>query len=162
MKIKTEGISEVVLEVESMERDVQFWSNQLGFPIVEQWGYDNGQFAEESNEVWATWLYVGGPTRLGLWLPRMFSKADQKMKQRSVSSWKNLYDEGGVHVHLALHVQKQHFEGALTVLKQERIEMKVMKEANETRVYFKDTESNTIEFYTKSMAKDYAKKVEEN
>lgn len=36
MKIKTEEISEVVLEVQSMERAVQFWSNQLGFPIVEQ------------------------------------------------------------------------------------------------------------------------------
>ncbi|MEC0664731.1 hypothetical protein P8864_01980 [Priestia flexa] len=37
--------------------------------------------------------------------------------------------------------------------------MKIIKEANETRVYFKDTESNIIEFYTKSMADDYTKQV---
>lgn len=159
MKIKTEGISEVVLEVQSMERAVQFWSNQLGFPIVEQWGYDNGQFTQESNGIWATWLYVGGPTRLGLWLPRMFSKAEQKMKQLNISSWPNLYDEGGVHVHVALHVQKQNLEGTLILLKQEDIDVKIIKEANETRVYFKDTESNIIEFYTKSMADDYTKQV---
>lgn len=36
MKIKVEGVSEIVLEVKSMERATDFWSNQLGFPIVEQ------------------------------------------------------------------------------------------------------------------------------
>ncbi|UZW64975.1 hypothetical protein OC195_11970 [Priestia flexa] len=39
------------------------------------------------------------------------------------------------------------------MLKQEGIDVKIIKEANETRVYFKDTESNIIEFYTKSMTR---------
>ncbi|WP_390891811.1 VOC family protein [Priestia flexa] len=69
-------MSEVVLEVQSMERAVQFWSNQLGFPIVEQWGYDNGQFTEESNGIWATWLYVGGPTRLGSYYDKEFLRLE--------------------------------------------------------------------------------------
>jgi catechol 2,3-dioxygenase-like lactoylglutathione lyase family enzyme len=45
MKINVEGVSELVLEVQSMETAIDFWSNKLGFPIVSQWGnglYDEG------------------------------------------------------------------------------------------------------------------------
>lgn len=73
MKIKAQGVSEVVLEVSDMKRAVDFWSGQLGFPVVQQWGYQDNQFTEEASEIWATWLYVGGPTRLGLWPPRNFN-----------------------------------------------------------------------------------------
>jgi len=42
MKLNLEGVSELVLQVKSMDRTIDFLSNKLGFPIVEQWGYENG------------------------------------------------------------------------------------------------------------------------
>ncbi|MGX4607632.1 VOC family protein [Priestia sp. JNUCC 25] len=35
MKLNLEGVSELVLQVKSMDRAIDFWSNKLGFPIVE-------------------------------------------------------------------------------------------------------------------------------
>ncbi|MCS7464899.1 hypothetical protein N0M98_32980 [Paenibacillus doosanensis] len=67
MKIISQGASEIALEVNDMKRAVEFWSGKIGFLIVQEWGYNNGQFTEGANEIWATWLYIGGPTRLGLW-----------------------------------------------------------------------------------------------
>lgn len=49
MKLQVEGVSELVLEVESMERAVDFWSQKLGFPIVDQWSYRNGQFEKSGS-----------------------------------------------------------------------------------------------------------------
>lgn len=58
-----------------MKRAVDYWSNKLGFLIADQWSYKNGQFDTSGvGEIYATWLYVGGNTRLGLWLPRDFSE----------------------------------------------------------------------------------------
>jgi catechol 2,3-dioxygenase-like lactoylglutathione lyase family enzyme len=105
MKLQVEGVSELVLEVQSMERVVNFWSKILGFPIVAQWGSKDGQFDTDSfEEIWATWLYVGGNNRLGLWLPRNFSEQEKARKQSSITQWQNgLYDEGGIHDHFALY-----------------------------------------------------------
>ncbi len=83
MKFTIEGISELALQVKSMDRAIDFWSNKLGFPIVEQWGYESGHFHQNNKEnIWATWLYVGGHTRLGLWLPRNFSPLDKIEKKK--------------------------------------------------------------------------------
>ncbi|WP_239421814.1 VOC family protein [Bacillus sp. CGMCC 1.16541] len=158
MKIHTEGMSELVLEVKSMERAVDFWSKQLGFPIVEQWGYDEGQFTNRHEHVWATWLYVGGPTRLGLWLPRNFTEKERTEKNKPVSKWDGLFDEGGLHVHFALHVKQEHFDDAIDILQNIGVDMKLVEEetsSKERRVYFKDTEDNIVEFYTRDMKRDY-------
>ncbi|GAK04340.1 hypothetical protein JCM19037_2737 [Geomicrobium sp. JCM 19037] len=59
MKMNVNGISELVVEVESMDGAIEFWHQKLGFPIVDQWGYTNGEFSTvEKSDVWATWLYV--------------------------------------------------------------------------------------------------------
>ncbi|MED4256817.1 VOC family protein, partial [Priestia megaterium] len=106
MKLNLEGVSELVLQVKSMDRAIDFWSNKLGFPIVEQWGYENGHFSENNKEdIGATWLYIGGHTRLGLWLPRNFSSLEKIEKEKPISNWKGLYDQGGVHIHFALHIK---------------------------------------------------------
>lgn len=165
MKLNLEGVSELVLQVKSMDRAIDFWSNKLGFPIVEQWGYENGHFSENNTEdIRATWLYIGGHTRLGLWLPRNFSPLEKIEKEKTISSWKGLYDQGGVHIHFALHIKEENFDSAIKVLQSASIDYKVIEEVNtnmlkERRVYFKDTEDNVIEFYTLDMKKDYKERL---
>ncbi len=87
MKINVEGVSEIVIEIKSMERAIDFWSNQLGFPMVEQWGYKEGQFDKSNENVWAAWLFLGGPTRLGLWLAKNFTEKELLEKRKPVSEW---------------------------------------------------------------------------
>lgn len=43
MQIKSKGISEAVLEVKNMSLAVEFCHEDLSFPIVDKWGYNNGQ-----------------------------------------------------------------------------------------------------------------------
>lgn len=159
MKLKVEGVSELVLEVQDMERAVDFWSNVLGFPIVDQWKYAGGQFVRQgAGEVWATWLYVGGNTRLGLWLPRNLTDEQRGIKSSPISQWKGgLYDEGGVHVHFALYIQPKFFNETIETLKGLGIDILVFQEEwNErSNLYFKDTEENVVEFYTKNMMESY-------
>jgi catechol 2,3-dioxygenase-like lactoylglutathione lyase family enzyme len=155
MKIKSEGVSEIVLEVRDMKRAVDFWSGKLGFPIVQEWGYNDGQFTEEANEIWATWLYIGGPTRLGLWLPRNFNSQDRLEKESPISLWNGLFDEGGIHAHMALFVSSDEIEEAIKVLENNGIDIKIITRGSHQRVYFKDTEDNIIEFYTVNMKEDY-------
>jgi len=165
MKLKLEGVSELVLQVKSMDRAIDFWSNKLGFPIVEQWGYENGHFSESNKEdIRATWLYIGGHTRLGLWLPRNFSPLEKIEKEKTISNWKRLYDQGGVHIHFALHIKAENFDSAIKVLNSANIDHKVIEEVNiniqkEKRLYFKDTEDNVVEFYTLDMKKDYKERI---
>jgi catechol 2,3-dioxygenase-like lactoylglutathione lyase family enzyme len=164
MKINVEGVSEIVIEIKSMERAIDFWSNQLGFPIVEQWGYKEGQFDKSNENIWATWLYLGGPTRLGLWLPRNFTEKELLEKRKPVSEWEGLFDEGGSHVHFALYIRQDNFDNAITVLENAGIEMKLIEGENdgnkERRLYFKDTEENVVEFYTLDMKSDYISRLQ--
>jgi catechol 2,3-dioxygenase-like lactoylglutathione lyase family enzyme len=155
VKIKSQGASEIVLEVNDMKRAVEFWSGKLGFPIVQEWGYNDGHFTEKGNEIWATWLYIGGPTRLGLWLPRNFNREERVEKESSISSWNGLFDEGGIHVHMALFVGINEIEQAISILNDKGIDHKIVTRGIHKRVYFKDTEDNVIEFYTQSMEEDY-------
>ncbi|MFE4040266.1 VOC family protein [Priestia megaterium] len=165
MKFTIEGISELALQVKSMDRAIDLWSNKLGFPIVEQWGYENGHFHENNKEdIWATWLYIGGHTRLGLWLPRDLSPLDRMEKEKPISNWKGLYDQGGIHVHFALHIKTENFDCAIKVLNDASIDHKVIEEVNINmkkgkRLYFKDTEDNVVEFYTLDMREDYKERI---
>jgi catechol 2,3-dioxygenase-like lactoylglutathione lyase family enzyme len=157
MKLQVEGVSELVLEVQSMERAVNFWSNKLGFPIVAQWGSKDGQFDKDSTEeIWATWLYIGGNTRLGLWLPRNFTEKEKVFKQSSVTHWENgLYDEGGIHVHFALFIKSDLFDETVTYIQSLGIEVTIRITGKERSVYFKDTENNVVEFFTRNMWESY-------
>ena len=93
------GLCELVLEVEDMDRAVRFWNGTLGIPVVEQWAPEDAEPSKEQSKqdgVWATWLYIGGNTRLGLWLKRDFTMEERTVKHLPVSEWDTLYDEGGV------------------------------------------------------------------
>ncbi|NHN34126.1 VOC family protein [Paenibacillus agricola] len=156
MKIKSRGISEAVLEVINMDLSVEFWHKKLGFPIVDQWGYSDGQFNKNTEQIWATWLYVGGSTRLGLWLPREFSQEQLLEKSKLISGWNGLFDEGGIHVHLALYIDHNDIDDAINRLEECNIDYKIIiNNLGHKRIYFKDTENNVIEFYTLNMHEDY-------
>lgn len=160
MTIRSQGISEAVLEVKDMDLAVAFWHDKLGFPIVEQWGYSDGQFSGAAEEIWATWLYVGGNTRLGLWLPRAFDETQLAEKDEPVSRWNGLFDEGGIHVHLALFVELADIADAISRLAHCGIDHKIIvNPAGHRRVYFKDTENNVIELYTLNMQEDYLARI---
>lgn len=163
MQIKSKGISEAVLEVKNMDMAVEFWHKKLGFPIVDRWGYQNGQFSNsEEADIWATWLYVGGNTRLGLWLPREFDLDQLNEKNEPVSKWNGLFDEGGLHVHLAFFIDFVDIDDALNSLDYNRIDYKIIiNPADHRRIYFKDTENNVIEFYTLNMHEDYLLRLRE-
>jgi catechol 2,3-dioxygenase-like lactoylglutathione lyase family enzyme len=163
MKLKVEGVSEIVLQVKSMERALNFWSEKLGFPIVDQWGYSDGQFNTDAKNIWSTWLYVGGNTRLGLWLPRNFSEKKQEIKNKPISQWEGLYDEGGIHVHFALYIKPSNFKQAVQTLKDLNIDFKLIESQQNGqlihRLYFKDTENNVVELYTLNMREDYLERL---
>jgi catechol 2,3-dioxygenase-like lactoylglutathione lyase family enzyme len=166
MKLPVKGVSEIVLEVKDMDQAVYFWSDVLGFPIVDQWkwepgvpGYQAKQFVSDKHpSVWATWLYVGGNTRLGLWLPRKWTEEEMEIKNKPVTSWPSpqLYDEGGKHVHFALYIEERDFDSTLKKLKSFGIPVTTRQFMPEYRaLYFKDPEGNVVEMFTMSMEKSY-------
>ncbi|WP_161524769.1 VOC family protein [Alteribacter lacisalsi] len=153
MKIKTEGVSELVLEVKELEQSVSFWSGTLGFPVMERWGISGDHFDPDGEGEGAVWLYAGGNARLGLWLPRVFSDRGLEEKDRPVSEWDGLYDEGGVHVHFALLISSENFDSALEVLKKNGIPVRAVQEkvagSMRKRLYFKDPDGHIAELYTR-------------
>jgi catechol-2,3-dioxygenase len=62
---------------------------------------------------------------------------------------------GCILVHMALFVSSDEIEHAIKILENNGIDIKIITRGSHTRVYFKDTEDNVIEFYTQSMEEDY-------
>jgi catechol 2,3-dioxygenase-like lactoylglutathione lyase family enzyme len=52
-------VNELVLEVADLDRAERFYSEMLGFPVVERW--------EHREAVWV----LAGATRIGLWKPQV-------------------------------------------------------------------------------------------
>lgn len=164
-RIPISGLCELVLEVKDMEEAVAFWNGKLGLPIVEQWVGDDAEPSESqenADEPWATWLYVGGNTRLGLWLKRNFTTEEETKRNQEVTEWDTLYDQGGAHVHCAFFVPMNSFGRALNLLEAESIPTKLRtwdedetKNGKERSAYFKDPNDNIIEIYTKNMDEAY-------
>jgi catechol 2,3-dioxygenase-like lactoylglutathione lyase family enzyme len=65
------GVSELVLEVSDLGRAEEFYSRELGLPVVERWPHRD-----------AIWV-LAGMTRIGLWRPQVGLEGSR----------------GGVHVH---------------------------------------------------------------
>ncbi len=87
---------------------------------------------------------------------------ERTVKHLPVSEWDTLYDEGGVHVHCAFYVEKDEFQQALNQLREASITVKLREwdeqetsNQKEYSAYFKDTENNVIELYTKNMDEAY-------
>jgi Glyoxalase/Bleomycin resistance protein/Dioxygenase superfamily len=74
-------VNELVLEVLDLERAEHFYSELLGFTVVERW--------EHRDAVWV----LAGRTRIGLWRPQVGVAGGR----------------GGVHVHYALQIEEQDY-----------------------------------------------------
>ena len=83
------GVSEVALEMSDLEAGERFYSDLLGFPVVERW---SGR---------TVWVMAGDRTRIGLWRPQLGLGGGR----------------GGVHVHYAMHLPAQEYEAAIARLR---------------------------------------------
>ena len=122
--IPVTGASELVLEVLDLEQAERFYSDVLGFPVVERW--------DEGGRVW---LMAGTRTRIGLLRPQVgIAKA-----------------RGGLHVHYAMHVDDADFDAAVERLRAKGCETEVVSFADDDRgraLYVTDPDGNVVEFWT--------------
>jgi catechol 2,3-dioxygenase-like lactoylglutathione lyase family enzyme len=85
------GVSELVLEVADVEAAERFYTDVLGFPVVERWPHRD-----------AVWVMAGDRTRIGLWSPQVGLAGGR----------------GGVHVHYAMHINEADYEAAVSRLRE--------------------------------------------
>jgi catechol 2,3-dioxygenase-like lactoylglutathione lyase family enzyme len=79
-----------VLEVVDLDAAERFYEDVLGLPVVERW-----------QEREAVWVLAGDRTRIGLWRPQVGLAGGR----------------GGIHVHYALHIADDDFDGAVERLR---------------------------------------------
>jgi catechol 2,3-dioxygenase-like lactoylglutathione lyase family enzyme len=96
MGLGVTGVSELVLEVDDLEQAEWFYSEILELPVVERW--------EDRR---AIWVMAGDRTRIGLWEPQIGLAGGQ----------------GGQHVHYAMHVEPEHYEDAVALLRERGAEV---------------------------------------
>src|SRR3712207_9158325 len=89
--IPVTGVSELVLEVVDLEAAERFYSEVLGFPVVDRW-----------SEREAIWVMAGDRTRIGLWRPQVGLAKGR----------------GGIHVHFAMHVAEAGYDAAVALLRE--------------------------------------------
>src|SRR5918992_238552 len=89
--IPVTGVSELVLEVVDLEAAERFYSEVLGFPVVDRW---------PDRE--AIWVMAGDRTRIGLWRPQVGLAGGR----------------GGVHVHFAMHIEEADYDAAVSLMRE--------------------------------------------
>lgn len=119
-RIPTTGVNELVLEVLDLERAEHFYSELLGFPVVERW---------EHRE--AVWL-LAGSTRIGLWRPQVGVAGGR----------------GGVHVHYALRIEEENYAAIVDGLRGRGLDITEDDFGHSRAVYVTDPDGNVIEFWT--------------
>lgn len=92
--MRVTGVSEVCLEMPDLEVAEQFYTEVLGFPVVERWSGNGPQGA-------AVWVMAGDRTRIGLWSPQIGLGGGR----------------GGVHVHFAMQVAPEDFDAIVERLR---------------------------------------------
>ena len=127
------GVSELVLEVSDLERAEEFYSAQLGLPVVERWPHRD-----------AIWV-LAGMTRIGLWRPQVGLEGSR----------------GGEHVHFAMQIPDADFEAKVESLRAHGHEVPVHEfgplsdgAANSRSAYVHDPDGHLVEFWTADM-RDY-------
>jgi len=126
------GISELVLEVADLERAERFYTEVLGLPVVERW-----------TERHAVWLMAGGRTRIGLWPPQVGLAGGR----------------GGVHVHYAMHVPPERYDGAVATLCERGAEVEEHRFPgydDSRAAYVTDPDGNVVELWTYDVARHLA------
>ena len=124
--ITVSGVSELVLEVLDLDEAEHFYSEVLGFPVVERWA-DRG----------AVWVMAGDRTRIGLWLPQVGLAKGR----------------GGLHVHYALKIEEADFDLAVERLRGRGYHPEVIDfDAMGRAFYVNDPDGNVVEFWTWDVA----------
>jgi catechol 2,3-dioxygenase-like lactoylglutathione lyase family enzyme len=121
--IPVTGVSELVLEVVDLEAAERFYSEVLGFPVVDRWP------ARE-----AVWVMAGERTRIGLWRPQVGLAGGR----------------GGLHVHFAMQIAEEDFDAAVERLEQRGQDVKTMSfgEHHGRAAYVDDPDGNVVELWT--------------
>jgi catechol 2,3-dioxygenase-like lactoylglutathione lyase family enzyme len=122
--IPVTGVNELVLEVLDLVAAERFYAGVLGLPVVERWP-----------EREAIWVMAGDRTRIGLWRPQVGIAGGR----------------GGVHVHYAMHVAPQHYDGAVSRLREhgyEPHEVTFDGYGGSRAVYVDDPDGNVVELWT--------------
>lgn len=127
--IPVTGVNELVLEVVDLAAAERFYAEVLGLPVVERW---------EDRE--AVWLMAGDRTRIGLWRPQVGLAGGR----------------GGVHVHYAMHVAADAFDGAVERLRDHGQEVEVHAFGGydeSSAAYVSDPDGNVVELWTWDVAR---------
>jgi catechol 2,3-dioxygenase-like lactoylglutathione lyase family enzyme len=115
-------VSELVLEVVDLEASERFYADVLGLPVVDRW---------PDRE--ALWVMAGERTRIGLWRPQVGLAGGR----------------GGLHVHFALHIADEDYEGAVARLRERGQEIQeIAFEGAGRAVYVDDPDGNVVELWT--------------
>jgi catechol 2,3-dioxygenase-like lactoylglutathione lyase family enzyme len=93
--VPVNGVVELALEYPDVEAAERFYSEVLGFPVVERWSGKGPQGQ-------AVWVMAGGRTRIGLWAPQIGLGGGR----------------GGVHVHYAMHVSPADLDATASCLRE--------------------------------------------
>ena len=128
MGLGVTGVSELVLEVDDLEQAEWFYSEILELPVVERW--------EDRR---AIWVMAGDRTRIGLWKPQVGLAGGR----------------GGVHVHFAMHLPPEHYNQAITRLREHGYQPEEHSFDDDKRghaVYATDPDGNVVELWTWDVA----------
>lgn len=128
-EIPVTGVSELVLEVVDLEASERFYAGLLGLPVVERW---------PDRE--AIWVLAGDRTRIGLWRPQVGIFGGR----------------GGVHVHFALHLPADTYQGAVRTLRERGAEVKEHEfpgAGGSRAAYLDDPDGNVVELWTWDVAR---------
>lgn len=120
-------MNELVLEVLDLEQAERFYSELLGFPVVERWEHRD-----------AVWVLAGG-TRIGLWRPQVGVAGGR----------------GGVHVHYALAIEEDDYAAIVEGLRARGLEVTEDDFGESRAVYVTDPDGNVVEFWTGKVAGMY-------
>lgn len=124
------AISELVLEVEDLERAREFYRDVIG---LEETLYGEGR---ESRY----WYLIGDSARLGLWTP-----------QTGLAGGR-----GGAHVHFAMQVPRDALDGILERLRKRGADVEGPVQLGADRaIYLTDPDGNVVELWTQDMS-EYA------
>jgi len=124
--IPVTGVNELVLEVVDLEAAERFYSDVLGFPVVDRW---------PDRE--AVWVMAGDRTRIGLWRPQV-----------------GLFGgRGGLHVHFAMHIADADFDAAVERLEGKgcTVQQTAFEGAGRS-AYVDDPDGNVVELWTWDVA----------
>ena len=157
--IPVRGVSEIALlcsDENELRRCTEFYCEQLGFPLVTAWKRrQESNYGETiadldevdlddikgTHEIWVK----AGRTLLGLWLPRDLPED----ARRSPSTWEDVWDEGGEHVHYALEVSDEDFERLHDELERRGVDFKSVEHdeyGGAQSVFLRDPADHILEF----------------